>query len=130
MAESLGVWIFGARGAVSTCLISGARAIARGLAPTTGMVSELSDFKALHLTGIDKLVFGGHELRSETTLLQAAKELRDGPRIIPPDIYDALKEDYAQIDKDIRQATTIGCGSTIRSLSKGGVLDDSMTPKL
>jgi myo-inositol-1-phosphate synthase len=130
MAESIGVWIFGARGAVATCLISGARAIARGLAPTTGMVSELSDFKPLNLAGIDKLVFGGHELRSETTLLQSAKELRDGPRIIPPDLFDALKDDYAQIDRDIRQATAIGCGKTIRGLSKGTVLDDSMTPKL
>jgi myo-inositol-1-phosphate synthase len=130
MAESIGVWVFGARGAVSTCVISGARAIARGLSPTTGLVTELSDFKPLHLTPLDRIVFGGHELRSDTTLDSAARELRDGPRIIPHEIHAALKEDYAQIDRDIKPATTIGCGKTIRNLSRQGVLDDSMTPKL
>ena len=130
MAESIGVWIFGARGAVSTCLISGARAIARGLSPTTGLVTELRDFKALKLAPLDRLVFGGHELRSETTLQKSALELRDGPRILSYELVAALKEDYAAIDQNIRQATTIGCGKTIRGLSGSGVLDDSMTPKL
>src|SRR5205807_3140534 len=101
-----------------------------GLAPTTGLVTELSDFKPLNLTPMDRMVFGGHELRSETTLEHSALELRDGPRIIGHELCAALKEDYAQIDRDIRPATAIGCGSTIRKLSKSAVLDDSMTPKL
>ena len=130
MAESIGVWIFGARGGVSTCLISGARAIARGLSPTTGLVTELSDFHALKLLPLDRMVFGGHELRSETTLEQSARELRDGPRILSHELHASLKDDYAQIDRDIRPATAIGCGKTIRNLSAQTVLDDSMTPKL
>jgi len=130
MKESVGVWIIGARGAVATSLISGARAISRGLSPTTGLVTELSDFHALGLAAIDRLIFGGHELRSETTLYQAAQELRDGPGIIPHPICEALKDDYEQIDRNIRPATAIGCGRTIRKLSHGPALEDSMTPKL
>jgi myo-inositol-1-phosphate synthase len=130
MAESLGVWIIGARGAVSTSLISGARAIARGLAPSTGMVTELSDFSALPLTPLDKLVFGGHELRSDITLRDAAKELRDGPKIIPYEIYEALQSDYAEIDANIRPATAFGCGKTIRKLSQTAAMEDSLTPRL
>ena len=130
MGEALGVWIIGARGAVSTCLITGARAIARGLSPTTGLVTELSDFKALELAGIGNLVFGGHELRADTTLLACARELRDGPGIIPYPTCEALKEDYESIDRDIRPATAIGCGKTIRGLSRSGALEDAMTPKL
>ncbi|MFH0939092.1 MAG: inositol-3-phosphate synthase [Planctomycetota bacterium] len=130
MRESLGVWIIGARGAVSTCVISGACAIARGLAPTTGLVTELADFKPLNLISLDRLVFGGHELRSEITLAQAARELNEGPGIISQSLYDTLQADYARIDRDIRPATVIGCGKTIRSLSPSATLEDSMTPKL
>ncbi|HEY3321098.1 MAG TPA: inositol-3-phosphate synthase [Planctomycetota bacterium] len=130
MAEHIGVWIIGARGAVSTCVISGARAIARGLAPTTGLVTELSDFHALKLAGIDKLIFGGHELRSEVTLQQAADELRDTARILPAPLVEALREDYAAVDKNIRMATAIGCGQTVRKLTAGPALEDSATVKL
>jgi myo-inositol-1-phosphate synthase len=130
MAESIGVWVIGARGAVSTCVMTGARAIARGLAPTTGLVTELRDFQPLDLLALDNIVFGGHELRAETTLYQSAKELHEGPGIIPYALVEALKEDYAQIDRNIRPATAIGCGKTIRSLSSSDALEDSMTPKL
>lgn len=130
MAEHIGVWIVGARGAVSTCAISGARAIARGLAGTTGMVTELSDFKALNLAGMDRLIFGGHELRAETTLHGAARELHEIPGILPFSLVEALKDDYAQIDSNIRPATAVRCGQTIRNLSKSGTLEDSLTPKL
>jgi len=130
MAEELGVWIVGARGAVSTCVISGARAVARGLAPTTGLVTEVSDFKPLGLVDLQRLVFGGHELRSEVTLSGAAHELRDGPGLLPPKLVAALEDDYAEIDKDIRPATAIGCGSTIRKMTGCSPLEDTLTPAL
>ena len=130
MAEALGVWIIGARGAVSTCMITGARAIARGLAPTTGLVTELSDFKPLNLISLDRLVFGGHELRAETSLAQSARELNEGPGIIPSSLLVALRDDYAQIERDIRPATAIGCGKTIRALTSSPVLEDSLTHRL
>ena len=130
MAEALGVWIVGARGAVSTCAISGARAIARGLAPATGLVTELSDFAPLGLVGLERLVFGGHELRSAVTLLQAAEELRDGPGLLSPALVGALKEDLVEIDRDIRPGTAEGCGNTIRHLAQGPTLEDALTAKL
>lgn len=130
MAESLGVWMIGARGGVAVSAITGARAIARGLAPTTGLVTELSDFKALNLVPLDRLVFGGHELRSDSTLKKSAQELHDGPGIIPHALLAPLQEDYESIDKDIRQATAIGCGNTIRGLTKDAALEDSMTVKM
>jgi len=130
MAEALGVWIVGARGAVSTCAISGARAVARGLAAATGLVTGLSDLEPLGLVGLGQLVFGGHELRSGITLLQAAEELRDGPGLLSAALVGALKEDYAEIDRDIRPATALGCGETIRRLAQGSKLEDALTAKL
>ena len=130
MAESLGVWIIGARGAVAVSAITGARAISRGLAPKTGLVTELSDFQALNLIPLDRLVFGGHELRSDSTLPKSAQELHDGPGIIPHALLAPLKEDYESIDKNIRQATAIGCGNTIRGLTQDAALEDSMTVKM
>jgi myo-inositol-1-phosphate synthase len=130
MAESIGVWVIGARGAVSTSMMTGARAITRGLAPTTGLVTELSDFRTLGLADLRNLVFGGHELRTDTTLYQSARELHEGPGIIPYALCETLKDDYAQIDRNIRPATAIGCGKTIRGLSQSSALEDTLTPKL
>lgn len=128
MAEQLGVWIIGARGAVSTCMISGARAISRGLAPSTGLVSEMADFKPLGLAACGDLVFGGHELRSEATLQQSAYELNEVPGILPRSLCDALKDDYAQADRNIRPGTALGCGPAIQGLSASAGMD-ARTPK-
>jgi myo-inositol-1-phosphate synthase len=130
MAESLGVWIIGARGAVSTCMITGAQAIARGLSSATGLVTELEDFKPLKLIPLDRLVFGGHELRSEITLKQAASELNEGPGILSSALCSALQDEYDQIDRRIRPGAALGCGPTIRALTRASVLEDTLTPKL
>ena len=129
MSEALGVWIIGARGAVSTCVISGARAIARQLAPKTGLVTEMADFQPLHLAGLDSLVFGGHEIRTEVSLLEAARQLRDVPGIISYPLFSALETEYAQIDQNIRPGTALGCGPTIRGLTKAALLEDELRPK-
>ena len=63
MERKLGVWIVGACGSVATCAVAGAEALRAGVIPTSGLVTELSDFKDLDLVRFDQMVFGGHEIR-------------------------------------------------------------------
>ncbi|MBI4575781.1 MAG: inositol-3-phosphate synthase [Planctomycetes bacterium] len=62
MPGGLGVWLVGARGAVATTAVAGAAALARGLAPATGLVTARPPLDALKLAPLDRLVFGGHDV--------------------------------------------------------------------
>ncbi|HST09108.1 MAG TPA: hypothetical protein VLL05_01930, partial [Terriglobales bacterium] len=43
--RKVGIWIVGACGSVATCAVTGAEALKAGIIPTSGLVTELSDFK-------------------------------------------------------------------------------------
>ena len=129
MARKLGVWVIGARGAVATCAMAGARAISRGISTPVGLVTEARDFAGLGLVGLDELTFGGHEIRSEVHLPDAAKELRDVAGILPHAVYEGVRDDLAAIDANVRKGTCLGCGETIRGLTKGPVLEEDMSPR-
>jgi myo-inositol-1-phosphate synthase len=66
MDRKVGIWIIGACGSVATCAVTGAEALKAGIIPTSGLVTELSDFKDLGLVRFDQMVFGGHEIRATT----------------------------------------------------------------
>ena len=53
-----GVWIIGARGAVATTTIVGARAVARDLSPLRGVTTEGARGEGLSLPAASALVFG------------------------------------------------------------------------
>lgn len=84
----LGVYLIGACGAVSTTCVVGARALAMGLAPPTGMVTALADFASLPLAEPDALVFGGCEIRRARPLA-AAQELCGPGGFLRPEHVDA-----------------------------------------
>ncbi|MHC5012638.1 MAG: inositol-3-phosphate synthase, partial [Planctomycetota bacterium] len=75
-AKRTGVWLVGACGGVGTLTILGARAVARGLKPPTGLLTETRQFDGLELPAVEDLVFGGHEIR-KTDLPCAAMEFSD-----------------------------------------------------
>jgi myo-inositol-1-phosphate synthase len=108
-----GVWIIGARGAVATTTIVGARAAARGLVPLRGVTTEGARGEGLALPAASALVFGGWELRAGA-LLDAAADLAEG-RIFDGRVLDALAADLAEIDRDIVPGGTRGvphpCGA-------------------
>jgi len=108
-----GVWIIGARGAVATTTIVGARAAALGLSPLRGVTTEGPRGEGLALPGASALVFGGWELRAGS-LLDAAADLAEG-RIFNGRVLEALAADLAAIDRDIVRGGTRGvpppCGA-------------------
>ncbi|MGH7144314.1 MAG: inositol-3-phosphate synthase [Planctomycetota bacterium] len=125
-SEKLGVWIFGARGAVSTCAITGALAIAKDAATYTGMVTALEDFEGCHLTPVENFVFGGHDIRQDS-LVASAEHLRDHDVISHP-VFALVKEDLARVDQNIRPGTVFNCGSTISRQANLATLDSYLSP--
>jgi myo-inositol-1-phosphate synthase len=89
----IGVWLVGGRGSVATTTVTGAAAIAAGLAPPTGLITALPAFDACRaLPPIGDLVFGGHDL-VDTTMRKRAEELAIAgvlPAMVPGAVGDAL----------------------------------------
>src|SRR5207245_10930536 len=70
----VGLWFIGACGGVASTSALGLAALARGLTPTTGLVTALPEFAGLDLDAPANFVLGGHEVR-QATLLSAVREL-------------------------------------------------------
>ncbi len=116
-AERVGVWIFGARGGLATTVITGARAIQRGLADPTGLLTETALFDGIELAGLGDLVFGGHEVRGGT-LADAAREIYEATGTIPYPMLGALRRDFTEVDRDIRLGSLVNAGRTITKLAE------------
>ncbi len=112
MPGRVGVWIIGAYGSVSTCVIVGAEAIKRGLIGRTGLVTDLREFEDLDLVGFDELVFAGCDVR-EGTLESAAAEVQATAGILPPALLASLAAPLAEVDRRIRRGCALNCGEAI-----------------
>ena len=114
MSERVGVWIVGALGDVATTTVLGASAIAQGLAPSTGLVSETPQARALPLAPLGSLVFGGHEVRLGSPREAASALARAG--VVP---YALLEPPAAALDNyaaRIRPGVTFGASQAIKAL--------------
>ena len=101
-----GVWFVGARGSVATTAVVGALGVAQGLAPVTGLVTELAELDPDGLPQLADLVFGGHDV-SPQGLAKKAESLADGG-VVPSALVTALATDLATIDAEIRPGYAAG----------------------
>ncbi len=77
----VGVWLVGGRGSVATTALTGAAAVAAGLAEPTGLITMRPPFTGAGLPDLGDLVFGGHDV-VETPLAHAGRP-PDGRRRAP-----------------------------------------------
>ncbi|MFC7303391.1 inositol-3-phosphate synthase [Streptomyces monticola] len=96
----LGVWLIGARGSVATTAVAGCAAVAAGLHPATGMVTETPPFAAAGLPPLASLVFGGHDTM-ECPLPKRAEQLAAGG-VLPHGLPSAVRAELAAADAEIR----------------------------
>ena len=120
---TVGVWIIGARGNVASVSMTGARAIARGVADTTGMVTARDPVAALDLPAVDGLVFGGHDIRSQR-IEETTKEMAGHGGVVAPDTLDAVREDLREIDERVELGTARRCGEAVEGMSSETPGDD------
>src|SRR5215468_602499 len=106
MGRGIGVWFVGARGSVASTAVVGALAIRAGLADQTGCVTELPELAAAGVPGLDRLVFGGHDL-VDVPLAKRA-ELLAAAGVIPAHLPSALAAELAGVDAELRPGVRAG----------------------
>ncbi|MFJ6560439.1 inositol-3-phosphate synthase [Streptomyces sp. NPDC091412] len=95
-----GVWLIGARGSVATTAITGCAAVAAGLHPAAGLVTETEPFAASGLPALSSLVFGGHDT-VDCPLPKRAESLAAGG-VLPHGLPSAVHSELATADGEIR----------------------------
>ncbi|MEU3220994.1 inositol-3-phosphate synthase [Streptomyces sp. NPDC006971] len=99
-AVRTGVWFVGARGSVATTAVAGHAAVAAGLHPAIGMVTETPPFAGSGLPALGSLVFGGHDT-ADRPLPERAEALAAGG-VLPHGLPAAVHDELARADKEIR----------------------------
>jgi myo-inositol-1-phosphate synthase len=112
--KKTGVWIIGALGDVATTTVLGAHAIASGSVPPTGLVTERAPFASTDLVGLDRLVFGGHDIRSASPLTAARTLANSG--VVPHSLLEACTPALEAYGDRIRPGVTFGGGKVIARL--------------
>ncbi|WP_030460003.1 inositol-3-phosphate synthase [Kitasatospora sp. NRRL B-11411] len=95
-----GVWFIGARGSVATTAVAGCAAVAAGLEPPTGLLTQGPEFAAAGLPALSSLVFGGHDLDG-SPLFKRAEELAE-QGVLPHRLPAAVAGELAAADARIR----------------------------
>ena len=72
--ERLGVWLVGARGAISTCVAYGLAGLVEGLIEPVGLCTETEALRGLDLCALDDIVLGGCDVCTRS-LTESAAEL-------------------------------------------------------
>jgi len=118
-----GVWLVGARGNVASISMAGARAIARGVVNSTGMVTAREPMASLDLPSVDDLVFGGHDIR-EQSIEETVEEANEAGGVPDGETLDAVREDLRAIDERVTMGTARQCGEVVEDLSDDAVTDE------
>ena len=96
----VGIWFIGARGSVATTATVGALALRAGLTGDTGVVGALPEVAAAGLPEVSDLVFGGHDLGTES-LVKRAESLAHGG-VLPGSLLRVLHHDLAEVERRLR----------------------------
>src|SRR3954462_9197118 len=84
----VGVWLVGGRGSVATTALTGASAVAAGLAQPTGLVTMRPPFTEAGMPDLGDLVFGGHDVVETPLAMRAARLVDEG--VLPAGLPAAL----------------------------------------
>ncbi len=123
-----GVWLVGACGGVGTLTVVGARAIARGLRPPVGLLTETGLFAGLPLPPVADLVFGGHEVR-DTDFARSASEFARRAGILDEALIGHLREDLDAASANLRPGFLVNPGPAVRALAAKGRTARAPSPR-
>ena len=116
----LGVWLFGAYGGLATTIVIGARAIAKGLSDAQGLTTETDVARGISWRPIDRMVFGGHEIR-ESDYASAAADIHSKTGTLPPELIRKLKRDLSTQSKNVVTGVLPNAGATIERLANSKI---------
>ena len=95
----VGLWLIGARGAISTCVAYGLAGLVEGRMESTGLVTEQDLFAKLPLVRYDDLVLGGHDVCRRSLTDSGAELVRTG--VLPAGLVESVAARAATFDSNI-----------------------------
>ncbi len=113
--KRVGVWLVGARGSISATLVAGHAALMAGEASPVGLVTARPPFTEVELPTLDRLVFGGHEIRGGR-LLDEARAVLTGCGL--PGLAERHADALDAVDARIRPGIVRGGGAAIEALGE------------
>ncbi len=114
--RKIGIWFIGAWGGVATTSVVGLAALQKGIAPLTGLVSELPLFRDVPLAKWNQFVVGGHEIR-QIGYQNAARELVEKSNLFSAEMLTTIAPVLDEFDANIKQGTLLNVGSIIEKIS-------------
>ncbi|MFT5057759.1 MAG: myo-inositol-1-phosphate synthase [Planctomycetota bacterium] len=108
-AQKTGLWLIGARGAISTTLAYGLAAMQKGILPPTGIITATSAYAGIDWASWDSWVLGGHDVCLRP-IQESARELIRAS-ILPHEWLDTLDPEAQAFDGRIRPGILDGSGS-------------------
>jgi myo-inositol-1-phosphate synthase len=124
----VGVWLVGACGGVGTLTVVGARAVARGVRPPTGILTETPLFDGLALPSIGEIVFGGHEIR-ETDFVRSSAEFARRAGILDDALLSLLHDDLVAIGNELRPGHLVNPSLAVKELAAKGHVAKAGRPR-
>ena len=124
----IGIWLIGAKGGVAATTVVGLAALRKGLIDTTGLVSELPEFRGLGLADWSDFVVGGHDIRC-ASLFDEAMRMASVSRAIDANLINECRGEIDEIALNIRSGTVINVGETITDLAEGESVGRKETPR-
>ena len=112
----VGLWFIGACGGVASTTALGLASLARGLTPTTGLVTALPRFASLDLDAPECFVLGGHDIR-QATLLSAVRELRSRSNVFDEATIAACTPELDAWSENLRPGVVYKPNSAITALA-------------
>lgn len=105
----------GAAGGVGGSVALGLAALSRPGADTSGLVTARNEFEPVRLIAPRQIVFGGHEIRSET-LTTSVKVLHHESGLFDASLLQDCAPVLRRMQRNIRPGTMIGAGPTVTKL--------------
>ncbi len=114
MKRDLGIWLVGAHGDIATTTVVGTGAITRGLASPQGLVTAIPQLASLDLVPLDRVLFGGHDVRAASPYENAKTLARDG-QLFADRFVEAARPDLESLGARVKPGFAFGCGPTVAS---------------
>lgn len=95
----LGLWLIGARGAISTCVAYGLAGLVEGLCESVGLITDQEPLSQLPLAPFPGIVLGGHDVCRRSLTDAGAELVRTG--VLPAGLVEGAAAQAASFDARI-----------------------------
>lgn len=124
----VGLWFIGGCGGVASTSALGLAALARGLTPTTGLVTALPPFTGHDLDEPTAFVVGGHDIR-QATFLSSVRELHARSGVFDEQLMTACAPDLEAWSGNLRPGVVYRPNAAITALADRPDVRQASTPR-